>query len=371
MPLMNIHSVTLSIISAPLKSPFTTHLETVTIREVIVIKVMDQDGNIGYGEAVPFSSPWYTEETVQTCKHMLEDFLIPRLLNIPIHHPSELEILWIGIRRNTMAKAGLEQALWDLYAKQQGVYLGKLFGGVRQEVAAGVVIAAPDIQTALQQIEDVKSEGYERYKVKIHRNTDIDLLSEIRNVYPDISLMADANSAYTLDDAEHLKKLDTFDLMMIEQPLGNDDIVEHSLLQQKLTTPICLDESICSFHDAKSALLLGSCGIINIKMSRVGGWNQAVKIHNLCLQEQIPVWCGGMIEFGISRAHNLALASLPGFTIPGDLAPSSRYWSEDIIEPEVMVNNGKITLPTTPGIGFAVDEERVASLSIYDHTFTR
>lgn len=371
MPLMKIHSVTLSIISAPLKSPFTTHLETVTIREVIVIKVMDHDGNIGYGEAVPFSSPWYTEETVQTCKHMLEDFLIPRLLNIPIHHPSELEILWSGIRRNTMAKAGLEQALWDLYAKQQGVYLGKLFGGVRQEVAAGVVIAAPDIQTALQQIEDVKSEGYERYKVKIHRNTDIALLSEIRNVYPDISLMADANSAYTLDDAEHLKKLDTFDLMMIEQPLGNDDIVEHSLLQQKLTTPICLDESICSFHDAKSALLLGSCGIINIKMSRVGGWNQAVKIHNLCLQEQIPVWCGGMIEFGISRAHNLALASLPGFTIPGDLAPSSRYWSEDIIEPEVMVNNGKITIPTTPGIGFAVDEERVTRLSIYNHAFTR
>jgi len=368
---MNIHSVTLSIISAPLKSPFMTHLETVTKREVIIIKAIDQDGNIGYGEAVPFSSPWYTEETIQTCKHLLEDFLIPSLLKIKINHPAELENLWNGIRRNAMAKSGLEQALWDLYAKQQGVYLGKLFGGVRKEVAAGIVIAAPDIQTALQQIEDVKAEGYERYKVKLHRNSDIELLTEIRKTYPTINLMADANSAYTLNDVEHLKEFDAFNLMMIEQPLGNDDIVEHAILQKQLTTPVCLDESICSFQDAKSALMLSSCEIINIKMSRVGGWNQAVKIHDLCLQEQIPVWCGGMIEFGISRAHNLALASLPGFTIPGDLAPSSRYWSEDIIEPEVIIHNGKITVPSSPGIGFAVDEERVDRMSIYKQAYKK
>ena len=362
---MKLSSIMLRVISMPLKSPFQTHLETVREREVIIVEVRDADGTVGYGEAVPFSSPWYTEETIKTAFHMLEDFLIPLTLKKEWSHPSELSQLWSGIRRNQMAKSALEQAIWDLFAKQQGIYLGTLFGGERTEVAAGAVIATNSVEEALRQIEMFSLEGYQRYKVKISRTNDIHLLSEIRNKYPDLPLMADANSAYSLDDLKHLQKLDAFKLLMIEQPLGHDDIVEHSFLQKQLQTPICLDESICSFHDAKSALMLGSGRILNIKMARVGGWTEAVKIHDLCVEENIPVWCGGMIEFGISRAHNVALASLTGFTIPGDLSSSSKYWEQDIIEPDIQVENGMITVPKTAGIGFSVRENYVKKITTY------
>lgn len=366
---MKLHSVTLRVISMPLKSPFQTHLEIVSEREVIVVEVRDQDGVVGYGEGVPFSSPWYTEETIKTVFHMLEDFLIPLTLQKEWSHPSELAELWRGIRRNQMAKSALEQAIWDLYAKQQGVYLGTLFGGERTEVAAGVVIATDRVDDALEQIQHFLEEGYQRYKVKINRTNDLQLLTAIRNVYPDLPLMADANSAYSLEDITHLQKLDVFNLMMIEQPLGYDDLVEHASLQKQVQTPICLDESICSFHDAKSALQLDSGRIFNVKMSRVGGWTEAVKIHDLCIEESIPVWCGGMIEFGISRAHNIALASLKGFTIPGDLSSSAKYWERDIIEPEIEVINGKITVPKTAGMGFTVREKDVEMLTTYQQIF--
>ncbi len=366
---MRISSVTLRVISMPLKNPFQTHLETVTKREAIVVEVRDSEGTVGYGEAVPFSSPWYTEETIKTVFHILEDFLIPLTLEQEWSHPSQLPQLWSGIRRNQMAKSALQQAIWDLYAKQQGVYLGALFGAERTEVAAGVVIATSSIDEALRQIEIYTQEGYQRYKVKINRTNDMELLSEIRKIYPNLPLMADANSAYSLDDVEHLQQLDKFNLLMIEQPLGHDDIVEHSFLQKQLQTPICLDESICSFHDAKSALLLGSGRILNIKMSRVGGWCEAVHIHDLCVEANIPVWCGGMIEFGISRAHNIALASLKGFTIPGDLSSSSKYWEQDIIEPEITAVNGKITVPKTAGIGFAVRESFLKTITNYEQMY--
>ena len=366
---MQLSSVTLRVISMPLKSPFQTHLETVRKREAIVIEVRDREGTVGYGEAVPFSSPWYTEETVKTAFHILEDFLIPMTFKKEWHHPSELSQLWSGIRRNQMAKSGLEQAIWDLSAKKQGVYLGTLFGGERTGVAAGVVIATASVDEALRQIELYSKEGYQRYKVKINRMNDIQLLSEIRKVYPDLPLMVDANSAYSLDDLKHLQQLDQFKLMMIEQPLSHEDIVEHSFLQKELQTAICLDESIGSFHDAKSALLLGSGRILNIKMSRVGGWTESVRIHDLCVEENIPVWCGGMIEFGISRAHNVALASLEGFTIPGDISSSSKYWEQDIIEPEIQVVNGKIPVPNTPGIGFTVRENYLMTITQYKQLY--
>ncbi|RID86567.1 o-succinylbenzoate synthase [Peribacillus asahii] len=362
-------SITLRIIEAPLKSPFQTHLETVTKREVIVVEARNADGLVGYGEAVPFSSPWYTEETLQTVFHLLEDFLIPLTFQQEWKHPSELPYVWSGIRRNRMAKSALEQAIWDLYAKQQDVYIGKLFGGERTEVAAGVVIATSSVDEALRQIEEFEQDGYQRYKVKISPRNDITLLSTIRAAYPTLPLMADANSAYSLNDIKHLQKLDQFMLQMIEQPLGHDDIVEHSFLQKQLKTPICLDESICSFHDAKSALLLGSGKILNIKMARVGGWTEAVNIHHLCVEASIPVWCGGMIEFGISRAHNIALASLSGFTIPGDLSSSSKYWEQDIIEPELQVVNGKITVPKSAGIGFTVRQAYVESITTYKQLY--
>lgn len=366
---MKLSSISLKLIKAPLKRPFKTHLETVSDREVIIVEAMDEDGLIGYGEAVPFTSPWYTEETTKTCFHMLEDFLIPLTLASQIRHPDELPNLWSGIRRNAMAKSALEQAILDLYAKQKGVYLGRLFGGERREVAAGVVIASNDIEDAMRQIEDFSGSGYQRYKIKINPQNDLEFLAEIRRAYPDIPLMADANSAYTLDDIPHLQKLDDFKLMMIEQPLGHDDIVEHSFLQKQLQTPICLDESINSFHDAKSALSLQSCGVINIKMAKVGGWMEAVRIHDLCLGNDVPVWCGGMIEFGISRAHNIALASLKGFTIPGDISSSSRYWDGDIIDPEVIVENGMIQVPDKAGIGFAINEKRLKELTTYSKLY--
>ncbi|MEK4538504.1 o-succinylbenzoate synthase [Peribacillus sp. FSL K6-1552] len=366
---MKLSSISLRLITAPLKQPFKTHLEMVSEREVIVIEAKDQDGLIGYGEAVPFTSPWYTEETVKTCFHMLEDFLIPLTLAGQFKHPNELPSLWSGIRRNAMAKSALDQAIWDLYAKQKGFYLGQLFGGERSEVAAGVVVASDNIGDAMRQIDDFSAFGYQRYKIKINPKNDLEFLSEIRRTYPDIPLMADANSAYKLEDTSHLQKLDAFKLMMIEQPLGHDDIVEHSVLQKQLQTPICLDESINSYHDAKNALLLESCGVITIKMAKVGGWSEAVKIHDLCVEKNVPVWCGGMIEFGISRAHNIALATLKGFTIPGDISSSSRYWEEDIIEPEVIVESGVIQVPDKAGIGFAINEKRLNELTTYSKLY--
>ncbi|WP_374722129.1 o-succinylbenzoate synthase [Peribacillus tepidiphilus] len=362
---MKLSKVNLHLISSPLKKPFETSLEVVRNREAIIVETIDHDGNCGYGEVVAFSSPWYTEETIKTCLHMLKDFLIPAIKSKPISHPSQLESIFVKFRGNRMAKAGLEGALWDLYAKQRNIPLYELFGGSRKSVQAGVVIASKSVTDAMASIEEYEKEGYQRYKIKISPESDLSFLKEIRQNYPHIPLMADANSAYSLKDLQHLKKLDEFNLMMIEQPLGHDDIVEHSELQQSLMTPICLDESITSYHAAKSALALKSCQIINIKMSRVGGWMEAIKIHNLCVKNNIPVWCGGMIEFGISRAHNLALATLPGFTIPGDLSSSSRFWEWDIIEPEIQVKNGQIIVPHKPGIGFEVNRKHLIKLLVH------
>lgn len=361
---MKIESITLRIISSPLKIPFTTHLEKVSNREAIIIEARDKEGRSGFGEADPFSSPWYTEETILTCWHVLRDFLIPLVLKRTILNPDGLDSLWSGIRRNNMAKSGLSQALWDLHAKEKNVYLGQLFGAARKKVAAGAVIATDHIEKGIEQIERFSEAGYKRYKIKISRISDLKLLSAIRSRFPDLSLMADANSSYTLQDLDHLQHLDDFNLQMIEQPLAFDDLIEHALLQSKLKTPICLDESICTFNDAREALALGSCKVVNIKMARVGGWAQALRIHNLCFREKIPVWCGGMIEFGVAKAHNIALAALKGFTLPGDLSASSRYWPNDIIDPEIEVREGFITVPSGPGIGFEINRKQLETLTV-------
>ncbi|WP_240375412.1 o-succinylbenzoate synthase [Bacillus piscicola] len=368
---MNIREIHLRVIQAPLKKPFVTHLETVRKREAIIVEAIDVEGRCGYGEAVPFSSPWYTEETIQTCWHMLNDFLIPLTFKTTWHHPEELPRVWKGIRRNHMAKSALEQALWDLYAKQQEVYLGDLFGGHRKEITTGAVIAATSMNEALSQIEEYEKTGYERYKIKIHPENDLELLSAIRSSFPELPLMADANGAYTLDMAEHLKQFDAFQLLMIEQPLSHFDIVEHAELQRHLETPICLDESIHSVHDVKSAIMLGSCQIFTLKMAKIGGWSAAAAIHEFCLQHDVPLWVGGMIEFGVSRAHNVALATLSGFTLPGDISASSKYWETDIIEPEITVNNGRISVPDEPGIGFAINDKSLRDLTEYQQTYKK
>lgn len=368
---MRVAYIKLRLIESSLKRPFVTHLETVRKRRAIIVEAGDGDGRRGFGEADPFSSPWYTEETITTCWHVLRDFLIPLTLEKEIHDPGELDRIWSGVRGNHMAKSGLSQALCDLYARQKGVYIGRLFASVRKQVAAGAVIAASNPQKAVEQIRQSAEAGYRRYKIKVSRRTDTFLLSEIRKAFPSAALMADANASYSLADLEHVMKLDAFHLQMIEQPLACDDLVDHAVLQSRIRTPICLDESIRSFADTRAALALGSCRIINIKMARVGGWSAAVRIHDLCREHHIPVWCGGMIEFGVARAHSIALASLPGFTFPGDLFASSHYWQEDIIQPDIAVRDGYIRVPDRPGIGVEInwnvlEKLTLRQLTVYD-----
>ncbi|MBT2724599.1 o-succinylbenzoate synthase [Bacillus sp. ISL-46] len=366
---MKIAAVELNVIQMPLKEPFLTHLGAVKDREGIIIKLTNSDGVSGYGEGVAFSTPWYTEETVKTSLHMLTDFLIPLLQKTPFNHPEEVSQLFGSVRRNNMAKAALETAVWDLFAKSHSLPLSKLLGGTRSLIASGVVVATDSTKNALQQIEQYLEDGYQRIKVKINPQQDYAFLSEIRRFYPDLPIMADANSAYTIKDIERIKALDDFKLLMIEQPLGYDDILEHALLQKEIKTPICLDESIVSYDDARKAIEFGSCQVINIKVGRVGGLYEAKRIHDYCFEKGIPVWCGGMIEFGVSRAHNIALASLPGFSIPGDISASNRFWEEDIITPEVNVKNGFVKVPSGPGIGFEINEKRLQETLLLKETF--
>ncbi|MBS8265339.1 o-succinylbenzoate synthase [Mesobacillus boroniphilus] len=366
---MDIKAVKLSIVKMPLKLPFTTHLGSVTEREAIIVEVEDRNGFIGYGEGVAFSSPWYTEETVNTSYHVLKDFLIPLLNKKGINHPDEAYLLFSTVRRNHMAKAALETALWDLQAKIESLPLSKLIGGTIEAIPAGVVVGNPDLPEALKQIEGYLEQGFQRVKVKISPEDDFQYISEIRKQFPDLPLMADANSAYSLEDVARLKALDEFGLLMIEQPLGYDDIIDHAKLQSQIETAICLDESIVTFDDARKAVELGSCKVINIKIGRVGGMGEAKRIHDYCVSKGISVWAGGMIEFGISRAHNIALASLPGFTIPGDISGSDRYWEEDIIDPEITVHNGMIRIPERPGIGYELNKKRMKEVTVFEERF--
>ncbi|MBN8209446.1 o-succinylbenzoate synthase [Bacillus sp. NTK071] len=365
---MKLHSVTLHHIRMTLKTPFANSLETVSDRELIIVEVRDFEGHIGFGEGVAFTSPWYTEETLKTSWHMLKDFMIPALKEQVLSHPSDVEYLLKGIRRNPMAKYAIEGAIWDLYAKRERISLAEALGGTASRIKAGVAVGASESETMLNEISKRIEEGYERIKVKIKPSQDLSLIKAIRETYPSIDLMADANSAYTLNDIERLKALDQYSLLMIEQPLAADDIVDHALLQKELATPICLDESIASYDDARRALNLNSCRIINIKPGRVGGLSVSKKIHDLCADQSIPVWCGGMLESGIGRAHNIALSSLPNFTIPGDVSASSRYWERDIILPEVTVENGSITVPDGYGIGFEINRQELERVTLTKET---
>ncbi|MGD6817026.1 o-succinylbenzoate synthase [Metabacillus sp. 84] len=356
---MRLKKVTLHLTEMQLVKPFESSIGKVENRESILVEAEDEDGTVGWGEGVAFSSPWYTEETVRTSLHMLSEFLIPISFGRHYQHPEDTASSFSGLKRNRMAKASIEMAMWDLYGKQQGRSLSSLLGGVRKSVDAGIVVGLAPLPEMLEAIEQALASGYKRLKIKIKPGHDYQLIKQIRRYYPDVSLMADANSAYTLDQAEQLKALDEFGLMMIEQPLAADDIVDHAVLQQMLQTPICLDESIESAEDARKAIKLGSCKVINIKPGRVGGLTETKKIHDLCAANGIPVWCGGMLETGISRAHNIAAASLSNFTIPGDISASSRYWKEDLIYPEVTIHNGKVAVPEGPGIGFDIDRGKL------------
>jgi len=358
-----------------LKAPFTTSFGTFQTKEFILVEAVDRNGISGWGESVAFSAPWYSEETVKTNWHMLEEFLVPLLFSKPLGHPAELPEQLAAIRQNNMAKAAIEGAVWDLYAKRLGVPLYQSLGGMKREIEVGVSIGIqPTVGGLLQVIERYVAQGYRRIKVKIKPGWDVDVIREVRRAFPDVPLMADANSAYTLADVDRLKALDEFGLMMIEQPLAADDLIDHAQLQPLLETPICLDESIRSYEDARKALDLGSCRIINIKIGRVGGLWEAKRIHDLCVERGVPVWCGGMLEAGVGRAHNIAITTLENFTLPGDTAASSHYWDRDIIMPEVEVKGGLIRVPDTPGIGYDVDRRQVERYTqfakVFHHTTT-
>lgn len=348
-----------------LKDPFTTSFGTFQEKEFFVIEMIDEEGRSGFGESVAFSSPWYSEETVKTNEHIMENFLIPRLFRAPILHPCDVSKRFEAIRRNNMAKSALEGSIWDLYAKRTNQSLAIALGGEKKQIDVGISIGIqPTVKDLIHVVAKHVEEGYKRIKIKIKPGWDYDVLKEVRKTFPSISMMADANSAYTLKDVEQLKKLDELNLLMIEQPLAHDDIVDHAALQAQISTPICLDESIHSLEDTRKAIELGSCKIINIKIGRVGGLTESKRIHDYCLEKGIAVWCGGMLEAGIGRAHNIALTTLPQFVLPGDTAASSRYWVRDIIDPEVVVENGTITIPEAPGIGYEVNRSVLESYRV-------
>lgn len=368
---MKLKEITLRQLKMRMKSPFTTSFGTMQDRDFILLEAKDENGNSGWGESVAFHSPWYSEETLKTNWHMLEDFLIPELLNKEIKHPDEVSEIFSYIRKNNMAKSTLEGAVWDLYTQEQGISLAKALGGEKSKIEVGISIGIQNtVDDLLKLIDEYVTEGYKRMKVKIKPGWDVDVMREVRKHFPNVPLMADANSAYRLEDIDHLRALDEFDLMMIEQPLASDDIIDHATLQKQINTPVCLDESIHSYEDTRKAIELGSCKIINIKIGRVGGLTESKRIHDLCKQHDIPVWCGGMLESGIGRAHNIALTTLDNFILPGDTAGSSRYWDKDIIDPEVVVKDGFITVPDTPGIGYKPNRDTIKQYTIAEKVFS-
>jgi O-succinylbenzoate synthase len=367
---MLIERVELRVIRLPLVSPFVTSFGRQDERTILLARVW-ADGVVGWGECGAMVQPWYLSETIGTCQHILRDFIIPAMLGRRLEHPADYQSLVAWIRGHTMAKAVLEEALWDIYARQRGESLATTLGGVRARIESGVSIGIQaDILTLLRAIEGFCAQGYRRIKVKIKPGWDVDVVREIRRSFPSIPLMVDANSAYTLADVSTLQALDAFHLMMIEQPLGSDDIIDHASLQKRLRTAICLDESILSVEDARKAISLGACRIVNIKRSRVGGLFQAKRLHDYCYEQNVPVWCGGMLESGIGRAFNVALASLPNFVLPGDVSASDRYYTQDIItEPFELSPDGTIAVPQGEGIGVEVDYPRLEAVTLSRETF--
>ncbi|WEG12967.1 o-succinylbenzoate synthase [Pullulanibacillus sp. KACC 23026] len=370
--MLQLETITLTKLKMRLKSPFTTSYGTMQDKVFFLIEITEASGLSGFGESVAFTAPWYTEETVDTSLHMMKDFLIPLLLEAPIEHPDEVFERFRIIRRNNMAKAALEGAVWDLYAKKQGISLTEALGGVKSAIDVGISIGIQEnLDKLFEVIEDNVKKGYRRIKIKIKPGMDLSLVKAVRETFPSLPLMVDANSAYSLEDLPVLKQLDPYDLLMIEQPLSHDDILDHVQLQKEIQTPICLDESINSFDDARHAIDYGAAKVINIKIGKVGGLSEAKRIHDYCFERGVPVWCGGMLEAGVGRAHNIALTTLPGFTLPGDTAASSNYWEHDIIQPEVTVVNGQIQVPIKPGIGYEIDREAVRGFTIEDYSVTR
>ncbi|MFC4410425.1 o-succinylbenzoate synthase [Chungangia koreensis] len=357
---MRIEQINLYKLRMRMINPFTTSFGTEQDRDFILVEVMNENGLSGWGECVTSESPLYIEEFTDSSWIMLEKFLVPLLLKKEINHPDEVFNLFQPFKRNNLAKSSLDGAVWDLYAKEKGISLAEALGGTKDKIDVGISLGIEEnIDDLLSNIQSKVDEGYRRIKLKIKPGKDVKVIEQVREKFPDIPLMVDANSAYTLKDTNTLKELDQFNLMMIEQPLTAGDLLDHAKLQQEISTPICLDESIHSYDDARQAIELGSGKIVNMKVGRVGGLSEAKRIHDLCRDAGIPMWCGGMLESGIGRAHNIAITSLSNFTLPGDTASSSRYWERDLINPEVVASNGQVDVPSGLGIGYDVDMDEV------------
>ncbi|WP_062514466.1 o-succinylbenzoate synthase [Halobacillus sp. KGW1] len=368
---MKINEIILRHIKMDLLHPFTTSVGTEYDKDVLIIEAKTDSGYSGWAESVSIKEPIYNEETIGTNLPIMKDFLFPLVLEEALDHPSEVAERFRSIRGNFNAKAAVEQAVWDAYAKEEGRTLSEVLGGTKKEIDVGVSIGITETKEALlEKVRDFIDAGYKRIKVKVKPGWDIDVLEAIRETFPNIELMADANCAYTLEDIDHLKKFDRFGLMMIEQPLDHDDIIDHAKLQKHLQTPICLDESLHTKEDVRKAVELDSCRIVNLKVGRVGGLTETLAIHDLCMEKNIPMWCGGMLETGIGRAHNIAITSLEGFTYPGDTAPSSHYWERDIISPAVEMKDGIIHVPDRPGIGYEPDGDYIETITLYKERFT-
>ncbi|HEY1502412.1 MAG TPA: o-succinylbenzoate synthase [Acidobacteriaceae bacterium] len=362
---MRIDAIFLRELRLPLVKPFQTSFGTTTDRRILLVELRGE-GLSGWGECVAGEHPFFSDETVDTAWLVIQQELAPLLAAADPEHGGKCQSIFRQVRGHRMAKAALENAVWDLEAQMRGIPLAELLGGTRETINCGVSIG---IQSSLeQQLAEVETEvnaGYQRIKLKCKPGWDVHVLEAVRNRWPQIQLSVDANSAYRLNDSDHIMTFDEFNLLMIEQPLWADDFYFHSMLQKRLATPICLDESIRNRRDALAAIEMESCRIINIKCGRVGGFSEAIAVHNAAQERGVPVWCGGMLETGIGRAHNIALSSLDNFTLPGDVSASKRYWREDIIDPEVVVSKtGEITVPDTPGRGFEVRTDLVEKLTV-------
>ena len=363
---MIIESIELREIRLPLIHFFETSFGRTTERRILLVRVADSDGAEGWGECTAGEGPFYSYEWTENAWTTIHEFLAPMVIGKNIESAAHAFSWMKPVRGHRMAKATIENACWDLEAKKLGVPLWKHLGGSRTEISCGVSIGIQNsVEILLEKIRKEVDAGYQRIKIKIKPGWDVRVVERVLKEFPTIRLMGDANSAYSLNDVALFKELDNFKLMMLEQPLAHDDIFDHAQLQKQIETPICLDESICSAEDATHAIDLGSCRIINIKLGRVGGHSEAQRVEKVAREKNIPVWCGGMLESGIGRAHNIAMSTLAGFTLPGDVSASSRYWEEDIIEPPVTVSSsGTIQAPSAPGIGFGINLPRIEAATI-------
>jgi len=367
-----ITSISLREIRLPLREPFTISSGTMSTRRILLLEMTDDDGTVAWSECVADGSPNYSPETVDTCTLAIMQWAAPRVLGRAFVSPADIHTaLQENFRGHNMAKAAVEMGGWAVAAMQAGTSLARYVGGTRSEIATGISLGIqPDPATLVDKARAAIGEGYRKVKIKIRPGSDIEFVRAVRDALgPEASLMVDANNAYTLDDLEHLQQLDDLDLIMIEQPLAWDDVVRHADLQKRFRTPICLDESITGVDRVEDMIALGAGRIVNIKPGRVGGFTQSKAIHDLCERHDMPVWCGGMMESGIGRAYNVALASLPNFSLPGDLSPSRRYWERDIVTPEwTMDADGMVSVPNgEPGLGVSVDIDRVDDLTVSKH----